>query len=219
MLRSAAMTRTLKATLLVNPAAHRVGEGFDGQQMARYMTKNGVETTIVIPHSEADAADEAANSAKRGDDECGSPAHPGYLYQQGIHRGGTLGIELACRLVHEEQPRSVSDRCTDGDALLLAAGEHPRPIVSAVAQADALEQLVGGAVGVCRRCAAQCQLEAHGLADSELGRERARVVLVEETELLRTEVDELLAGEPADVEAESLDAAGGQPVEPSDHSQ
>jgi len=62
------MTRTLKATLLVNPAAHRVGEGFDGQQMARYMTKNGVETTIVIPHSEADAAEEAANSAKRGDD-------------------------------------------------------------------------------------------------------------------------------------------------------
>ena len=75
------------------------------------------------------------------------------------------------------------------------------------------------ALRVGRRCPAQRHLEADCLADAQLGRERARVVLVEKAELLSAEVDELFAGEPADVNAVDVDAAGGQPVQPGDHSQ
>ena len=50
-------------------------------------------------------------------------------------------IELAGRLVGEQQPRAVGERARDRHALHLAAGELRRPMVGACGQADVLEQL------------------------------------------------------------------------------
>ena len=52
-------------------------------------------------------------------------------------------VEVAGRLVGEQQRRAVDQRPGDRDALLLAAGELRRVVVQPVAQADALEQLRG----------------------------------------------------------------------------
>ena len=60
-------------------------------------------------------------------------------------------VELAGRLVGDEEPRPVRERGAERDALLLAAGELARERVAPVEQADALEQRVGGALALGAR--------------------------------------------------------------------
>ena len=50
-------------------------------------------------------------------------------------------VELAGRLVGDQEPRPVGERSAQRDALLLAAGQLAGMSVRAVAQTDALEQL------------------------------------------------------------------------------
>ena len=50
-------------------------------------------------------------------------------------------VELAGRLVGEQQVRAVGQRAGDRDALLLAARQLVRAVASAVGQTDQLEQL------------------------------------------------------------------------------
>src|ERR1044071_10042617 len=54
-----------------------------------------------------------------------------------------LLIEIAGRLVGEDERRVVDQRTGDGDALALAAGELVRAVLGAVDQADALERFHG----------------------------------------------------------------------------
>ena len=51
------------------------------------------------------------------------------------------GVEVAGRLVGEEQPRARHERARERDALLLAARELLRIVMQALAEADALEHL------------------------------------------------------------------------------
>jgi hypothetical protein len=64
------------------------------------------------------------------------------------------------------------------DALLFASRQLGRVPVAFRREADALEQLVGAIEPVGARRAAQTQLERDQLAGTQLGRERARVMLV-----------------------------------------
>src|ERR671937_2284476 len=50
-------------------------------------------------------------------------------------------VEVAGRLVGEDDRRTADERASNRDALLLAAGELRRPVRTAVGQADAVEQL------------------------------------------------------------------------------
>ena len=50
------------------------------------------------------------------------------------------GVEIAGRLVGEQQARSVDQGPRDGDALLLAAGELRRRVVFAFAEAEQLQR-------------------------------------------------------------------------------
>ena len=52
-----------------------------------------------------------------------------------------LRVELAGRLVGEQQPRPVRERPGDRDPLLLAARELVRPVLRPLAEADELQQL------------------------------------------------------------------------------
>ena len=67
-------------------------------------------------------------------------------------------VELAGRLVGEQQPRAVGERARDRDALHLAAGELRRPMVGAGGEADVLEQLASfaAAVRACDTPASDC---------------------------------------------------------------
>ena len=60
-------------------------------------------------------------------------------------------VEVAGRLVGEEQRRLVHQRAGDGDALLLAAGELARQVVLAVGQADGGERRQGAAALLAER--------------------------------------------------------------------
>ena len=53
-----------------------------------------------------------------------------------------LRVEVAGRLVGEQDRRVVDERARDRHALTLAAGQLVRPVVLAVAQLDLLERLV-----------------------------------------------------------------------------
>ena len=68
-----------------------------------------------------------------------------------------LRVEVAGRLVGDQQGAAVDQRPGDRHALLLAAGELRRLVVEPVAQADALEQRSAPARGTRARetsCAA-----------------------------------------------------------------
>ena len=49
-------------------------------------------------------------------------------------------VEIAGRLVGEQQARRVDQRARDGDALLLAAGELARRVALAIAEADEFQR-------------------------------------------------------------------------------
>ena len=68
-----------------------------------------------------------------------------------------VAVEIAGRLVGEEDARRVGERARDGDALLLAAGELRREVIEPVAEPDAREQLARARAGA----AVAAQLERH----------------------------------------------------------
>ena len=53
------------------------------------------------------------------------------------------GVEIARRLVGEQHARLIDQRAGDGGTLHFAAGKLARPVLEAMAQADALEQFRG----------------------------------------------------------------------------
>src|SRR5207248_9585753 len=63
------------------------------------------------------------------------------LADQPVGGGDALGVELAGRLVREEQGGAVGDGGADGDPLRLAAGELAGTGAGGGGEADALEEL------------------------------------------------------------------------------
>ena len=78
-----------------------------------------------------------------------------------------LGVELAGRLVGQDQERVLHQGPGDGHALLLAAGELVGAVVEAVAQADLREQL-GGPLLLLRRHAPGQERHQHVLEGREV---------------------------------------------------
>ena len=103
------------------------------------------------------------------DDHRRAALGPRELAEHVVERRGARVVELAGRLVGEEQPRPVRERGTDDHALLLAAGELVRPRVALRLEADALEQLVGPAAALAARRALQPESEPDELARGQLG--------------------------------------------------
>ena len=60
-----------------------------------------------------------------------------------VHLLAGVGVEVAGRLVGEEHARLHDERARQRHALLLAAGQLARAMGQAVAEADAIEQLLG----------------------------------------------------------------------------
>ena len=70
------------------------------------------------------------------------------LVQQVHHRLAALRIEVAGRLVGEQNDRLAGDGARDGDALLLSAGQLTGQMLRAMRHADALERVGRRAAGV-----------------------------------------------------------------------
>ena len=104
-------------------------------------------------------------------DEHDRPAGRVELAEQGDDLGAGVAVEVAGRLVGEDQRRLRHERAGDGDALLLAAGQLRRLVVDAVAEAQPLEGGAGapgraragrrpGRAAASRRCRARSSAAA-----------------------------------------------------------
>ena len=69
------------------------------------------------------------------------PRRADELEQDAENMVGGMQIEIAGRLVRQEDARRIGDRARDCDALLLAARELRRPVQQAVAQAEIGQKL------------------------------------------------------------------------------
>src|SRR4051794_15004290 len=107
----------------------------------------------------------------------------------------------------------------DGDALLLAARQLARERVSAVGEADTLEQTIRDAVALGPADAAERQPQAHELPRPQLGRERACVVLVGVPERAGAVLAQSAAAQGPQVVAEHADRSRRRPVEPGEDAQ
>jgi hypothetical protein len=68
--------------------------------------------------------------------------------KQGEDLGAAVGVEVAGRLVGQDDLRLVDQGPGDGDALLLAARELGRLVVGSIGQADEAERLERGVLGL-----------------------------------------------------------------------
>ena len=71
------------------------------------------------------------------------PSRPVELAQERQDLVGPLGVQVAGRLVGQDQRRLVDERPGDRDALLLAARQLGRTVVGPLGEADELERLDG----------------------------------------------------------------------------
>ena len=86
-------------------------------------------------------------SMRRGDihivggDDDGEPGGAHQLRQRVEHVLGGVRVEIAGRLVGQQNPRRIGNRARDRDALLLAARELRRPVREALLEAEIGEQI------------------------------------------------------------------------------
>ena len=119
-----------------------------------------------------------------------------------------LLVEIAGRLVGDEEPGPMRDRRAQRDSLLLSARELARQRVGTIGQANSLEELAcarrrrgGGNTG-------QAERERDQLLRGELALERAPVVLVGVSEHLAAIPSELASRRVQDVDASDDERSG-----------
>ena len=114
-----------------------------------------------------------------------------------------LRIEVARRLVRENERRLADDRARDGDALLLATRQHARRIVTTTRESDALERFADARANEARRKAEHLERDRDVLVDAPR---------VHELEVLEDDADvptqkwNRVGGEARDVATEEEDA-------------
>ncbi len=92
------------------------------------------------PASSRSTRSAIAGGARLVGDEHDRAALGGELAEQREHRGARLDVEVAGRLVGQQQRRVVDQRAGDREALLLAAGELVRERAGDVAQPEPVDQ-------------------------------------------------------------------------------
>src|SRR5215203_1524512 len=131
------------------------------------------------------------------------------LAQQLHHVGAGFGVEVAGRLVGEDDSRFADQGAGDRDALLLAAGELRRTVGAAVIEPDGGDQLVDP--GPVRLAAGDRERQDKVLLR---GQDRQKVEeLEDEAELVAAQLGQLAVVEAGDVDAVELDHPRGRLVE------
>ena len=139
------------------------------------------------------------------------------LREQAVDDGGASLVELAGRLVGDQQPRSTREGSAERDALLLTAGQLGRPSGGAIAQPHPLEERMGPSEAIAVGDASQPERYRDQLLGGQLTRERAPVVLVGVAERVGAILREAALRERPEVGACDRDAAGTRTLEAGDH--
>ena len=111
-----------------------------------------------------------------GGKERGDAGSPDQRIERIEHIGSRFRIEVAGRLVQQQQARRVGDRTGDGDALLLTAGKLGRVMAAALAKAHVVEQLRRPLRRNLLRQRADHLRHHHILQRRELGQEMVELV-------------------------------------------
>ena len=117
-------------------------------------------------------------------------------------------VEIAGRLVGEQDRRIDRQRARDRDALALAAGQLLRQVLQAVAELHQSQQLARALVDLLARPAAQVQRQADVLE----ARQRRQQVeeLKDEADLVAPDARQLVVGQAGERLAVDADLAGGR---------
>ena len=145
-----------------------------------------------------------------GDEDDGAPVVGGAA-QERQHGGARLGVEVARRLVGQDQLGLVHERAGHRQALLLAAAElvgHPRRRRRSSPRRSMSARPRAGRV---RRAARQARGEQDVLLARQLGHEV--VGLEDEADVVAAHAGQLALGAPVQAAADDLDGAGLGPVE------
>ena len=150
-----------------------------------------------------------------GDENQGRLAAALQAEQQIDHLLAGLAVEVAGRLVGEDDLRAGAQRAGDGDALLLAAGELRREVVGAMGQAHLGEHGAGRLEGVGLAGELQRQghvlQRRHGRHQMERLEDDADVAAADDGKLVLAQPHEIVAGDPH--------LARGRPLQAGDHHQ
>ena len=132
-----------------------------------------------------------------GDEHDRRPCFPVDLAQHFEHELAGAEVEVAGRLVAEDQLRRLGKRASHGDALLLAAGELGGEVAGPLGESDLGEELGGVEI----RAVAVALGELEGEADVLLGGQGGDEVeeLEDEADVLASEQRQLSAIEVRDV--------------------
>ncbi len=132
--------------------------------------------------------------------------------QRGDVFGGGL-IQVACRLVAQEQPGLTDQRAGNGDALTFAARERRRPVIDAVGEANALDERPR-ACDIVAMAARRSVGNEHVLEDRALRKQA--VVLEDEPDLLVAERRQPRRVELKGIAAVERDGSGRRRLQPAD---
>src|SRR5437660_8618748 len=128
---------------------------------------------------------------------------------------GGARVELAGRLVREQQRGLVHERARDRDALLLAPGERRRAVVHAVAEAHVAQHALGTGARVARRTPGVARGQRDVLARVEV---RQQVEALEhEPDGARADRGQLAPRRARERTAVDHDVARARAVEPAEH--
>ncbi len=123
------------------------------------------------------------------------------LVEQGEDLDARLRIEIAGRLVGEQDRRVRDERARDRDALPLTARELVRQVMRAIGEADALEHALGLGLALGEAHAAIDQ-RLHDVLQRRSARQQVEA-LEDEADLLIADVGELVLVQAADVASRS----------------
>ena len=149
-------------------------------------------------------------------DQDDRPAVVGDLAQQPEHLVSRFLVEVAGRLVGEDQARVVDQGAGDREPLLLAAGQHTGQPCGGVGHPEAFDHRPGTGLGA-GAVPRQARREQHVLGAGQLGQQVEE--LEHEPDQPPAHVDQLLLAAAVDAHAVQLDLAGIGPVEPAQHVQ
>ena len=140
-----------------------------------------------------------------------------HLTDELVERFTRLLVEIAGGLVGEQHRRARGQGAGDGDPLLLAAGEHCRPVVAPLAQTDLREQRLGPRPPLGGRQPSDPERHLGVLERRELRQEV--VELEDEADVAVPEGDELAIGHPRDLPPLDPDRPLVDAIQPAQHVQ
>ena len=183
----------------------------------------GLPAHRLFAHAPVANVDEPVCDRGRGrvmaDDHDGAALGGGELGDRVVDQARARLVELAGRLVGEEEPRTMGNRRTERDPLLLAARELSRIGRGSRSETDPFEEPARAGFALLPLDALRTELQAHELLRGQLGRQRSCVVLVEVADRARPVARAATGAERAQVVPEHAHGSGRGQVEPGEDSQ